>query len=269
MTINNDISWTKQLKNEYDQAKKLEKSKVNTAIPLDKIVTGLFNAIKEKKIDKTNKKITKQVNFLVDEQLKYYNSSKFGFIEKFFSALRNFFTFGKFSSSAYLARQLLERLDAPKSSALKDKLIKDLKKIWSSDDTCTRLINDFWEVLLKEADLEKTLEKDNDNKFCITFSKPIKGKYKVINFTIHQSLKFTIREEETKKVIEFIGDNFDFSVFSATLNIKIKEMVVEKCSNADSGGCQLTFGIEGMSDLIKNRPIPAAKVQKFLNRIKW
>lgn len=79
-------------------------------IHLHEMVIGLFQAIKENNEYSRNRKILNKVNRLADKQLNYYKSSRFGFINEFFSSLHNLLTLGKFHSSAYLAKKISQEL---------------------------------------------------------------------------------------------------------------------------------------------------------------
>lgn len=106
------FSWSHEQNIKY---KRKEKGFNPPVQHLDEIAKGLFKTVKENS-NKTmvftneNWKIISRVNYLANRQMDHYKSSKFGFVEKFFSSFRNLFSVGKFQSSAYLAKKMSEKV---------------------------------------------------------------------------------------------------------------------------------------------------------------
>lgn len=116
--------WINRVNIEHQRAKKTLKNpgKPVQSIHMHKIAKGLFDSIKGNNKYIT-KKLLKKVTILANEQLKYYKSGRFHFIEQFFSALRNLFILGSFHSSAYLSQKFANQL-LVKSTEKKQKRLK-------------------------------------------------------------------------------------------------------------------------------------------------
>lgn len=98
-------------------------------LDLNEIVIGLSKAVKENDPYSKNRKILNKVNRLAQWQLNYYKSSRFGFVKEFFSSLHNLFTLGKFHSSAFLGKQMSQKmLDELKKENIQTEKRKRVKR---------------------------------------------------------------------------------------------------------------------------------------------
>src|SRR5260221_5299083 len=82
---------------------------------MHEIACGLFKEIKNKNITSDNlkpedKKKLESIKYLASKQVELDKKDKYIPVKNFFSALRNFFTIGKFESSAILAKKLSEKV---------------------------------------------------------------------------------------------------------------------------------------------------------------
>lgn len=148
MSSNNIPSWQSKLNEAHKEIEEYSELTSNHyplySIDLHDIAKGLLEEAQNH--GHTNKQILNKVDTLADRQLKYYKSSKFHVVERFFSSLRNLLTLGTFHSSAYLASKLAKQLqesheiqEIPEKGEKGENLTKPQKPLIKSKDTIIQL----------------------------------------------------------------------------------------------------------------------------------
>lgn len=330
MSVNIEPGWINRLNDQYIHVvQRLKTAQASHfSIHLHEFTKGLFQSFKTKSPECKNREILNRISYLADKQIEYYKSCKFSFIEIFFSALRNFFVFGEFHSSAYLAKrkssELLLKLEEDKPSKnpinrdlfvnlrskknraivqgnlklpyfvkkikntakqfrirksqflrnkpllMKKKMMHDLNRAWSLYDKSAMFITAFWEILLKDIKIQNWEKiKSRPLKFCITLT-PIKGKINFFNVAINKKIVFTIREDETKKMIKFsTGVNEGLVGSKGPVSIKLALVEIANSLSQDPNECLATFTAILPLGIKKKISIKPSEALKYLKLISW
>src|SRR5262245_6146487 len=96
-------------KTEYytnNKSKFKNKSKISDILNNHKEIIKEIKTTKDLKLLKEIKELSDKIKYISKEKLDYYQSTRFGFIKKFFSSLRNVWKMGTFTSSGQVGLDL-------------------------------------------------------------------------------------------------------------------------------------------------------------------